>query len=142
MTDVVPRAWQGFSLGAALEWSRVLRVHWPTWPGFASIRAVSAGLGAGVPAAVSEWAERARTAAALGFTAASYDRLQTALDEIPAIEHPAHPDNEPDPRWPEHAIRPFDAALWSDWPLLVDFGWTDDEAVRLLLDARRVLGTV
>ena len=27
------RLWDGFSDERALEWTRVLRMHWPSWPG-------------------------------------------------------------------------------------------------------------
>lgn len=144
MTDVTgrrdERLWEGFSPRRALAWSRVLRVHWPTFPGMSALWAISIGLDEGVPAAITAWAERARVAEAVGFTPESYERLQQSLDDIPAVELPAHPDNDPDPRWPAHAIRAFDARLWSDWPLLVDLGWDDEEAVRLLLAARDALG--
>ncbi len=134
------RVWLGFTRSRAIEWSRVLRVHWPNWPGAEAMWQLTTALGEGVPAALTEWADRARTAEALGFSPAAYDRLQLALDAIPAIEHVAHPDNEPDPRWPGHTIRAFEPELWSDWPLLVALGWDDQEAVLLLLSAREALG--
>lgn len=134
------RVWEGFTRARALEWSRVLRVHWPNWPGAETMWQLTTALGRGVPAALTEWAARARTAEALGYSPAAYDRLQLALDAIPAIEHVAHPDNDPDPRWPVHTIRAFEPQLWSDWPLLVDLGWDDQEAALLLLSAREALG--
>ncbi|MFD1722996.1 hypothetical protein [Amnibacterium endophyticum] len=144
MTDVTgrrgERLWEGFTPEGALAWSRVLRMHWPSFPGMSTLWAISIGLDEGVPAGVDAWVERARVAEAVGFSPGSYDRLQRTLDEIPAVELPAHPDNAPDPRWPAHAIRGFEPALWSDWPLLVGLGWSDEEAVRLLLTARDVLG--
>lgn len=130
------RVWDGFPRDRALAWTRVLRMHWPDWPGMTAMRTVTTALEAGRPAALDAWAVRARQAEALGFTPALYDRLHRALDEIPAVDHPAHPDNDPDPRWPVHTIRAFDALLWSDWPWLVDSGWTDDEAAHLLLVSR------
>lgn len=138
--EQIDRVWEGFSHRRALEWSRVLRVHWPSWPGMDAMRRLTVALADGVPVGLPDWVTRARTAEALGFSPAAYDRLQLALDAIPAIEHVAHPDNEPDPRWPVHTIRAFEPQLWSDWPLLVDLGWDDQEAVLLLLSAREALG--
>lgn len=131
--------WRGFDGPAAVAWTRVLRTHWPSWPGMTAIRAVSAGLAEGRPAPLPEWAARAREAERAGFSPGLYERLQIALDAIPAVELPAHPDNEPDPRWPVHTIRAFDAVLWGDWPWLVGAGWRDEEAARLLLEARQAL---
>lgn len=128
--------WFGIPRERALEWTRVLRVHWPSWPGPTAMWQVTTGMQEGRPAELPEWADRAREAEGLGFTPALYDRLHLALDAIPAVEVPAHPDNEPDPRWPAHVIRAFDPGLWSDWPWLVESGWSDEEAVRLLLADR------
>ena len=133
------RVWTGFSRTRAVEWSRVLRMHWPDWPGAEAMWAVTTGLREGRPAALEQWAERARHAEAIGFDPRTYDRLHRALDAVPAVEHPAHPDNEPDPRWPVHTIRAFDPVLWGDWPWLVETGWADEEAVRLLLTAQEAL---
>ena len=133
------RLWAGFPPERAIQWSRVLRVHWPSWPGAPAMWRITAGLAHGRPAAERAWAERAREAEDAGLTPALYDRLQLALDAIPAVEHPAHPDNAPDPRWPVHTIRPFDAALWLDWPWLAARGWSDEEAARLLLTGRELL---
>ncbi len=134
------RVWEGFSREQALAWTRVLRVHWPDWPGAAIMWMLSNALKEGVPAALETWADRARRAEAVGFSPELYDRMQRALDEIPAVEHPTHPDNDPDPRWPIHTIRPFAAATWQDWPWLVEQGWTDQEAVTLLLTADELVG--
>lgn len=131
--------WQGFSPDQALTWTRVLRMHWPSWPGATAMWLLSTALQAGEPAGLADWADRARQAEEAGFTPERYDRLHRALDAIPAIEHPAHPDNDPDPRWPVHSIRLFDAAMWTDWPWLVDAGWHDEEAALLLLAAKDLL---
>jgi hypothetical protein len=133
------RLWDGFSDERALEWTRVLRMHWPSWPGATAMWLLSTGLQEGRPAALADWVDRAREAEQAGFTPAQYDRLHRALDAIPAVEHPSHPDNDPDPRWPVHAIRHFDPAVWADWPWLVRSGWKDEEAVRLLLTAGDLL---
>ena len=133
------RVWTGFSRNRAVEWTRVLRVHWPSWPGTAEMLRLTADLREGLPASVESWAERARTAEAIGFVPATYDRLHRALDAMPAVEHPAHPDNEPDPRWPVHTIRAWDPELWWDWLWLVDSGWSDEDAAGLLLTARELL---
>jgi hypothetical protein len=135
----MPAVWHGFDLAEALDWTRVLRMHWPDWPGPAALWSISVGLQEGRPTALPDWVERARTAEAIGFTPALYDRMHRALDAIPAVEHAAHPDNAPDPRWPVHTIRAFDATMWSDWPWLVGSGWSDEEATRLLLSARELL---
>lgn len=127
------RVWHGVPRSRALEWTRVLRTHWPSWPGPEALWRVTTDLADGRPTLLADWAERARDAQGFGFTPALYDRLHVALDEIPAIEHRSHPDNDPDPRWPAHVIRPFDARRWADWPWLVGSGWADDEAARLLL---------
>jgi hypothetical protein len=131
--------WRGFSRERAVEWTRVLRMHWPSWPGATAMWLLSTGLQEGRPAGLADWVERAREAEAAGFPPDRYDRLHRALDAIPAIEHPSHPDNAPDPRWPVHSIRRFDAAVWADWPWLVDAGWDDEEAARLLLAAQDLL---
>jgi len=125
--------WHGFSPDQALAWTRVLRMHWPSWPGATAMWLLSTALQEGRPAGLADWVERARQAAFAGFTPEQYDRLHRALDGIPAIEHPSHPDNDPDPRWPVHSIRLFEAAAWADWPWLVETGWSDEEAARLLL---------
>ena len=136
--EVRLRTWAGFDLPDALEWSRVLRQHWPTWPGMAAVRQVTLDLERGRPAALPEWAEHARRAEAIGFTPSHYDRLHRVLDALPPFEHPAHPDNDPDPRWPGHTIRVFEPRVWSDWPWLVQAGWSDEEATTLLLAAARL----
>lgn len=142
MTDIVyhqggaDQLWAGFSRERAVEWTRVLRVHWPSWPGATAMWLLSTALQEGKPAGLADWADRAREAEEAGFDPERYDRLHRALDAIPAVDHPSHPDNAPDPRWPVHSIRAFDAVVWTDWPWLVESGWSDDEAVRLLLTAQ------
>lgn len=131
--------WGGFDRDRALAWTRVLRVHWPSWPGATAMWLLSTALQEGRPAGLADWVERARLAEETGFSPETYDRLHRALDAIPAVEHPSHPDNAPDPRWPVHSIRLFDAAMWADWPWLVAAGWDDEEAARLLLSAKDVL---
>ncbi|WP_375389115.1 hypothetical protein [uncultured Amnibacterium sp.] len=131
--------WRGFSPDQALDWTRVLRMHWPSWPGATAMWLLSTGLQEGKPAGLPDWVERARQAELAGFTPQRYDRLHRALDAVPAVEHPSHPDNAPDPRWPVHLIRLFDAAMWADWPWLIGSGWKDEEAVRLLLTAKDLL---
>ncbi|WP_147392070.1 hypothetical protein [Amnibacterium setariae] len=133
--DQQQQLWRGFTRERAVAWTRVLRMHWPTWPGASAMWLLSTALQEGRPAALVEWADRAREAEEAGFTPALYDRLHRALDAMPAIDHPGHPDNAPDPRWPAHVIRAFDPRLWGDWPWLVASGWSDEEAVRLLLAA-------
>jgi hypothetical protein len=128
--------WKGFAPDRALAWTRVLRVHWPSWPGATAMWMLSTALQEGRPAGLADWALRARVAEDSGFGPDAYDRLQRALDAIPAVEHPAHPDNDPDPRWPVHAIRRFEPAVWADWHWLVASGWDDEEAARLLLAAQ------
>lgn len=144
MTDIgfqsgADRLWTGFSADRALAWTRVLRMHWPTWPGATALWTITTGLQEGRPADLADWVQRARDAEQVGFTPQQYDRLHRALDAIPAVDHPAHPDNEPDPRWPVHAIRVFDPAAWADWPWLVGAGWDDEEAATLLLTAQDLL---
>jgi hypothetical protein len=131
--------WKGFAPDRALAWTRVLRVHWPSWPGATAMWMLSTALREGRPAGLADWALRARVAEETGFGPDTYDRLHRALDAIPAVEHPAHPDNDPDPRWPVHSIRLFDPAMWRDWPWLVASGWEDEEAARLLLAAKEAL---
>jgi hypothetical protein len=88
------RLWQGFPHERAVAWTRVLRVHWPNWPGATAMWQVTTALQEGRPATLAEWAARAREAEDAGYTPELYDRLHRTLDAIPAIEHPSHPDND------------------------------------------------
>ena len=126
--------WSGIPSDRALEWTRVFLDRRPSVPGTIIWR-VRPMLEEGKPAGFSDWASRAQTAEALGFSPASYEALQASLDRINPSGFASHPDNQLI-RTGLVPVRPFDPRLWSPWLALTEDGLSDDEATRLLLASR------
>lgn len=127
------RVWEPMPIGRALAWSQVF-VRWtPVWPGGAGLWTIRSALDRGRPAGLVEWADRARTAEAAGFSSARYLALQESLDRVWPDRFASHPDNDLDRRTPVRPVRRFDASFWAPWLGLTGGGMVDDEATGLLL---------
>lgn len=127
------RVWEPMPIGRALAWSQVF-VRWaPVWPGGAGLWTIRSALRRGRPAGLVEWADRARTAEAAGFSSARYLALQESLDRVWPDRFASHPDTDLDRRTPVRPVRRFDASFWAPWLGLTGGGMADDEATGLLL---------
>lgn len=128
-----PDQWEGFTHAEALAWSRVVLRFLPHPVGAGVLGAASSAHAAGRPPSGTGWAERARTAVALGFTPTTFAAWRTSLTWVPANRYAAHPHNHT-VEWPTHQPgHTFDAEVWAGWPLLLAQGLSPEAATHYAL---------
>lgn len=136
-TDDVPAhtadRWEGFTRDEALAWSRVILRFLPHPAGVGLLGAASSRHATGRTPSGMGWAERARTAIALGFTPATFAAWRTSLTWVPANRYAAHPHNHT-LEWPLHQPgHTFDAEVWAGWPFLLTQGLSPEAATHYAL---------
>lgn len=125
--------WEGFTHDEALAWARVTLRFLPRPSGAGVLGARSSSLSAGRVPPSDEQAGRARIAAALGFTPATFAAWIVSLRWVPATLYAAHPHHhrvEHPMSQPGHT---FDAEVWAGWPFLLTRGLSPEAATHYTL---------
>lgn len=128
-----PDRWEGFTRDEALAWSRVILRFLPHPAGAGFLGFASSQRTSGRPPSGTGWAERARTAIALGFTPDTFAAWRASLTWVPANRYAAHPHNHT-VDWPMHQPgHTFDAEVWAGWPFLLAQGLSPEAATHYAL---------